>query len=71
MKIITKIFSIALVVLYCFGFSNDLPKKVSKKTWMKDHLPNMTGTPYAYEYKDQKKSDKVKNIYSIWKPDEN
>ena len=33
-------------------------------------LPNMTGTPYV-EYKDQKKSDKVKNIYSIWKPDEN
>ena len=51
--------------------SNDLPKKTSKKSWMKDHLPNMTGTPYAYEYKDQKKSDKVKNIYSIWKPDEN
>ena len=46
-------------------------KKTSKKSWMKDHLPNMTGTPYAYEYKDQKKSDKVKNIYSIWKPDEN
>ena len=51
--------------------SNDLPKKTSKKSWMKDHLPNMTGTPYAYEYKDQKKLDKVKNIYSIWKPDEN
>ena len=50
--------------------SDDLPKKSLKKSWMKDHLPNMTGTPYAYEYKDQKKSYKVKNIYSIWKPDE-
>ena len=42
-----------------YHVSNDLPKKLLKP-WMKDHLPNMTGTPYAYEYKDQKKSDKVK-----------
>ena len=40
--------------------TNDLPKKKPKLSWMKDHLPNMTGTPYAYEYKDQKKIRKNK-----------
>ena len=34
---------------------------------MKDHLPNMTGTPYAYEYKDQKNPKKIKNIYTVWR----
>ena len=40
----------------------------SKPKWVKEHVPNLTGTPYAYEYKDKKDSSKVKNIYSIWKP---
>ncbi len=46
------------------------PKKDKRPFWIKDHLPNMTGTPYAYEYKDQRKINKVKNIYSIWKPND-
>ena len=49
--------------------TNDLPKKKPKLSWMKDHLPNMTGTPYAYEYKDQK-IRKIKNIYTVWRPDD-
>ena len=45
-----------------------LPKK--KLKWYKDHIPNLTGSPFAYEYKDQKKPKQVKNIYSTWSPDE-
>ena len=50
--------------------SDDIPKDNdnNKPEWAKDHVPNLTGTPFAYEYKDQKDSSKVKNIYSIWKP---
>ena len=36
--------------------------------WMKEHVPNLTGTPFAYEYKDKKDSTKIKNVYSVWKP---
>ena len=41
-----------------------------KPGWIKEHIPNLTGTPFAYEYKDKKKSKKIKNIYSIWSPNE-
>lgn len=49
----------------------DTPPIVKKKlSWLKDHSPNLTGSPFAYEYKDNKKSKQIKNIYSTWSPDE-
>ena len=51
--------------------TDELPKSLSKKPkWVKPHIPNLTGTPYAYEYKDKKNLKKIKNIYSIWSPNE-
>tara|TARA_B100000886_G_scaffold334011_2_gene288910 strand:+ start:1113 stop:1478 length:366 start_codon:yes stop_codon:yes gene_type:complete len=51
--------------------SIDVPKKISlKPKWIKEHVPNLTGTPFAYEYKDRKNKKKLKNIYSVWSPDE-
>ena len=47
----------------------DTTIKSKKFSWLKDHTPNLTGSPFAYEYKDKKKK-KVKNIYSVWSPDE-
>ena len=39
----------------------DTPPIVKKKlSWFKDHSPNLTGSPFAYEYKDNKKSNKLK-----------
>ena len=26
---------------------------LKKLKWFKDHIPNLTGSPFAYEYKDQ------------------
>ena len=46
------------------------PSYQNKFSWLKDHAPNLTGSPFAYEYKDKKKTKKVKNIYSVWSPDE-
>ncbi len=46
------------------------PSNQNKLSWFKDHSPNLTGSPFAYEYKDKKKTKKVKNIYSVWSPDE-
>ena len=52
------------------------PNKIEKShdfkkfEWQKPHKPNLTGTPYAYEYKDKKESKKIKNIYTVWSPDE-
>ena len=46
------------------------PSNQKKLSWLKDHTPNLTGSPFAYEYKDKKKTKKVKNIYSVWSPDE-
>ncbi len=46
------------------------PIEKKKLSWFKDHSPNLTGSPFAYEYKDQKKQKKVKNIYTVWSPDE-
>ena len=49
--------------------SDEIPDNKRKKpVWVKDHVPNLSGTPYAYEYKDKKDNSKIKNIYSIWKP---
>jgi len=51
--------------------SKDIPKKASSKPkWIKEHVPNLTGTPFAYEYKDRKNKKKLKNVYSVWSPDE-
>ena len=46
------------------------PLENKKLSWLKDHSPNLTGSPFAYEYQDQKKTKKVKNIYTTWSPDE-
>ena len=46
------------------------PSNQKKFSWLKDHTPNLTGSPFAYEYKDKKKTKKVKNIFSVWSPDE-
>ena len=49
--------------------TDEIPKKdATKPSWIKEHVPNLTGTPFAYEYKDKKDSSKIKNLYSIWKP---
>ena len=49
--------------------TNDIPNHNEEKPlWMKEHVPNLTGTPFAYEYKDKKDSSKIKNVYSVWKP---
>ena len=49
--------------------TDEIPNKEEKRpVWIKDHVPNLTGTPFAYEYKDKKDSTKIKNVYSIWKP---
>ena len=49
--------------------TNEIPDmKANKPSWIKEHIPNLTGTPFAYEYKDKKDSSKIKNLYSIWKP---
>ncbi len=49
--------------------SNNIPISNEKKPkWIKNHVPNLTGTPYAYEYKDKKNKMKIKNIYSRWSP---
>ena len=52
--------------------TNDIPNQNEEKPlWMKEHVPNLTGTPFAYEYKDKKDSSKIKNVYSVWKPKKN
>ena len=49
--------------------TDEIPSKLDKKhSWVKDHVPNLTGTPFAYEYKDKKDVSKIKNTYKIWKP---
>jgi len=51
--------------------SDEIPQiPIRKSGWIKEHVPNLTGTPYAYEYKDKKDAKKVKNIYSTWSPNE-
>ncbi len=52
--------------------TNEIPQEKNEKyDWMKEHVPNLTGTPFAYEYKDKKDSTKIKNVYSVWKPKRN
>ena len=48
----------------------DPPTETKKLSWYKDHSPNLTGSPFAYEYKDHKKPKQIKNIYTVWSPDE-
>ena len=51
--------------------TDELPEtSIRKFSWIKEHVPNLTGTPYAYEYKDKKEKKKIKNIYSTWSPNE-
>ena len=44
--------------------------KVSKPSWSKKHSPNLTGTPYSYEYKLDESVSKKHEKNSIWKPNE-
>ena len=43
---------------------------VSKPSWSKNHSPNLTGTPFSYEYKLDESINKKDKKTSIWKPDE-
>ncbi len=51
---------------------DETPSVVSKYKWQKDHLPNLTGTDYAYlpaGHKEAKgKRDKATGDYEAWKP---
>ncbi|MDX1950457.1 MAG: NADH:ubiquinone oxidoreductase subunit NDUFA12 [Rickettsiales bacterium] len=48
------------------------PQVVAKFKWQKDHLPNLTGTDYAYLPSGHKESkghrDKATGDYEAWKP---
>ena len=43
---------------------------VSKPSLSKKHSPNLTGTPFSYEYKLDESINKKRKKISIWKPDE-
>ena len=43
---------------------------LNKPDWIKRHTPNMTGTPYSYEYKLDKSFKKKNNLDTVWRPDE-
>ena len=43
---------------------------VSKPSWSKKHSPNLTGTPFSYEYKLDESINTKRKKTSIWKPDE-
>ena len=43
---------------------------VSKPSWSKNHSPNLTRTPFSYEYKLDESINKTDKKTSIWKPDE-
>ena len=42
----------------------------SKPEWIKEHTPNLTGSPYSYEYTFEKNTKKTKKKDSIWSPDD-
>ncbi len=49
---------------------NDLPEHITKHSWQKIHLPNLTGTKFAYfplENKDCKRQ-KISSDYQAWQP---
>ena len=41
-----------------------------KPEWIKEHTPNLTGSPYSYEYTFEKNPKKKQKNDSIWSPDE-
>lgn len=51
---------------------NEIPKSVGKHAWQKIHLPNLTGTKFAYFPQGSKKSSgertKVSSDYQAWNP---
>ncbi len=50
---------------------DDYPEEnILKPNWIKNHTPNLTGSPYSYEYKENPKKEKVGDNQSIWQPDE-
>ncbi len=51
--------------------TDQIPKNnIRKPTWIKKHLPNMTGTEKSNNYKSVKQKNKVENKYSLWDPNE-
>ena len=51
--------------------TEEIPKiEPKKQSWIKDHSPNLTGTPYSYEYKLDESISKKHEKNSIWKPNE-
>jgi NADH:ubiquinone oxidoreductase subunit len=58
--------------------SNDLPDNTHKHSWQKIHLPNLTGTKFAYfpsgsnpENKSNISRHKVSSDYQPWQPHNN
>ena len=45
-------------------------KNIPKPSWLKNHSPNLTGTPFSYEYKLDDSVNIKDKKKSIWKPDE-
>ncbi len=54
---------------------NDIPKNIQKHSWQKIHLPNLTGTKFAYFPQGSKpaggKRSKVSSDYQPWQPSNN
>ena len=45
---------------------DDVPNKLEKFEWQKDHVPNLSGTKYAYDPKDSK--HKKIDLFTKWTP---
>lgn len=54
---------------------NEIPESSHKFAWQKTHLPNLTGTKFAYFPKGSAQSEnkrpKVSSDYQAWKPKTN
>jgi NADH:ubiquinone oxidoreductase subunit len=47
--------------------TDEIPVNIHKFSWQKIHLPNLTGTQYAYS-PDQSSDKKTSSTYEAWKP---
>tara|TARA_B100000524_G_scaffold336197_1_gene225931 strand:+ start:122 stop:487 length:366 start_codon:yes stop_codon:yes gene_type:complete len=51
--------------------TNQIPRAHKRKPhWLKEHLPNPTGTKNAIKPKNIKQKEKINNTYSIWDPND-
>lgn len=48
-------------------YSDEIPGEISKKSWEKTHLPNLSGTKNAYS-PNNAKSEKTSSNYKAWNP---